>query len=143
MWDNDELDIFEEAEKRINNVLEEIYSGSISWLYDLKRNLLRPLYKIEIRDKELIATFDLPGAEREDISISATEKSLSIEAAMKKPIKLMVGGHLQRHVEFEKYAETIQLPVRIKPDKAKSTVREGRLRVSFPLAHQGRPVKVE
>ena len=143
MWDNEESDIFEEAERRINTVLEEIYSGSISWLYDLKRNLLRPLYKIEIRDKELIATFDLPGAQREDISISATEKSLSIEAAIRKPIRLMVGGHLQRHVEFERYAETIQLPVKIQPDKAKSAVKEGRLRVRFPLADHGRTIKVE
>jgi len=73
----------------------------------------------------LIATFDLPSAERDDISISATETSLSIEAAMKKPIRLMVGGHLQRHVEIEKYAETIQLPVKISLDKAKSTIRKG------------------
>jgi HSP20 family protein len=143
MWENEESDIFEETERRINAVLEEIYSGSINWLFDLKNNLLRPLYKIEIRDKELIATFDLPGAEREDISISATEKSLSIEAATKKPIRVMVGGHLQRHVEFGKYAETIQLPVKIIPDKARSTLREGRLRLRFPLAQQGRSVKVD
>jgi HSP20 family molecular chaperone IbpA len=143
MWENEESDVFEETEKRIDTVLEEIYSGSINWLFDLKNNLLRPLYKIEIRDKELIATFDLPGVKKEDISISATERSLSIEAAMKKPIKLMVGGHIQKHVEFERYAETIQLPAKIIPDKAKSTIREGRLRVRFPLAHQHRPVKVE
>lgn len=143
MWDNEESDIFEEAERRVNTVLEEIYSGSINRLYDLKRNMLRPLHKIEIRDRELIATFDLPGAEKEDISIAATQTSLSIEAVMKKPIRLMVGGHLQKRVEFEKYAETIWLPVKIIPDKAKSTIREGRLRIRFPIAHQGRTVKLE
>lgn len=143
MWESEESDIFEETERRISAVLEEIYSGSINWLFDLKKNLLRPLYKIEIRDKELVATFDLPGAKREDISISATEKSLSVEAAMKKPIRLMVGGHLQKPIEFEKYAETIHLPVRISPDKAKSTIREGRLRIRIPLAPEGRAVKVE
>jgi HSP20 family molecular chaperone IbpA len=143
MWENEESEVFEETEKRISAILEQVYSGSINWLYDMKKNLLRPLYKIEIKDRELIATFDLPGVKKEDISVSATERSLSIEAAMKKPIKLMVGGYVQKSVEFEKYAETIRLPVKIIPDKAKSTIREGRLRVRFPLAHQHRPVKVE
>jgi HSP20 family molecular chaperone IbpA len=92
MWENEESDVFEEAEKRIDTVLEEIYLGSINWLFDLKNNLLRPLHKVEIRDKELIATFDLPGVKKEDISISATERSLSIQAAMQKPIRLMVGA---------------------------------------------------
>jgi HSP20 family molecular chaperone IbpA len=143
MWENEESDVFEETESRIETVLEEIYSGSINWLFDLRNNLLRPLYKIEIRDKELIVTFDLPGVKKEDISISATERSLSIEASMTKPIKLMVGGHIQKHVEFERYAETIQLPAKIIPDKAKSTIRDDRLRIRIPLAAQGRLVKVK
>jgi HSP20 family molecular chaperone IbpA len=142
MWDNEESDTFEEADRRIDTVLEEIYSGSINWLFDLRNNLLRPLYKIDIRDKELIVTFDLPGVKKEDISISATERSLSIEASTTKPIRLMVGGHIQKHVEFERYAETIQLPAKIIPDKAKSSIRDGRLRIRIPLAAQGRLVKV-
>jgi HSP20 family protein len=143
MWENEESDIFDETERRIDSILAEIYSGSINWLYDLRKNLLRPLYRVEIRDRELIVTFDLPGTEREDITISATENTLSIQAAMKKPVKLMVGGHLQKHVEFEKYAESIRLPVKIDPDKAKATSRNGRLRVRFPLAPHGKSVRVE
>jgi HSP20 family molecular chaperone IbpA len=62
---------------------------------------------------------------------------------MKKPIRLPVGGHFQKHVESEKYAETMLLPVEISPDKAKSTMREGQLRVRILLAPQGKVIEVE
>jgi len=42
MWENEESDIFEEADRRIDTILEEIHSGSINWLFDLRKNLLLP-----------------------------------------------------------------------------------------------------
>jgi HSP20 family molecular chaperone IbpA len=54
---------------------------------------------------------------------------------MQKPIKLMVGGYVQKSVEFAKYVETIRLPVKIDPDKAKADAKNGRLRARFPVAH--------
>lgn len=142
MFENDESDILREMD-RVHSILEEIYSGSINWLYDLSRNSLKPLYKIQLRDKELEITFDLPGVHKEDISISATDQTLSLEAKTKRPIQLMVGGFLQKRVEFERYIESILLPVRIDPDKAKAKVRNGHLTIRFPVVKKGTLVKVE
>lgn len=142
MWETDESDILREMD-RVHSILEEIYSGSINWLYDLSRNSLKPLYRIQLRGKELEVTFDLPGVRKEDISISATDQTLSIEAKTKRPIQLMVGGFLQKRVEFERYIESIVLPVRIDPDKAKAKVRDGLLTVRFPVVQKGVIVKVD
>jgi HSP20 family molecular chaperone IbpA len=142
MWETDESDILREMD-RVNSILEEIYSGSINWLYDLSRNSLKPLYKLRLRERELEVTFDLPGVRKEDISISATDQTLSIEAKTERPIRLMVGGFLQKSVEFERYFESILLPVRIDPDKAKAKVRNGHLTIRFPVIEKGTVVKVE
>jgi len=142
MWETDESDILREMD-RVNSILEEIYSGSINWLYDLSRNSLKPLYKLQLKEKELEVTFDLPGVRKEDISISATDQTLSIEAKTQRPIRLMVGGFLQKRVEFERYVESILLPVRIDPDKAKARVRNGHLTIRFPVIEKGTVVKVE
>ena len=143
MWEDDELEIIEEIEKSIDTIFEEAFSSSVNWLFDVKCNVVKPLFKVEVRDTELIVRFDLPGVEKEDIRLSASEDTLSVEAKMKKPISLMVGGSLQKTVHFEKYAKKVRLPVRIEPDKGTAKVSRGMLTIRFPLTHNGMGLKVE
>jgi HSP20 family protein len=137
MWEDDESDLFDEIEREVEEIFEEAYSSSVNWLFDLEKKSVKPLFRVDVGDNELLVTIDLPGVEQKDISLSATEDALSIEAKMKKPISLMVGGSLQELVEFEKYTRKIKLPVRIEPDKARARVVKGILAIRFPLAHKG------
>lgn len=130
-------------QRQVHSIFEEVYSSSVAWLFDLRRNSIKPLHRIEVREGEMVVTFDLPGVEKEDISLSATEDELSIEAKMKRPIWLMVGGSFQKRVQFERYAKKINLPVKVDPDQAKAKVRNGLLTTRFSLAHEGTIVKVE
>ena len=143
MWEYDESDIIEEIERGIDTLFEEAYSGSVNPLFDLKRNLVKPLFRIEVKENEITVSFDLPGVEKEDILLSASEDTLSIEAKMKKPISLMVGGTIQKRVEFERYAKKVRLPVRIDPEKAKAKVTKGLLTIQFPISHKGTIVRVD
>jgi HSP20 family protein len=143
MWEDDELEIIEEIEKSVDTIFEEAFSSSVDWLFDVKRNVVKPLFMVEVRDTELIVRFDLPGVEKEEIRLSASEDTLSVEAKMKKPISLMVGGSLQKTVQFEKYAKKIRLPVRIEPDQGTAKVSRGMLTIRFPLTHKGMGLKVE
>jgi HSP20 family protein len=143
MWEDDDLEIIEEIEKSIDTIFEEEFSSSVNWLFDVKRNVVKPLFKVEVRDTELIVRFDLPGVEKQDIRLSASEDTLSVEAKMKKPISLMVGGSLQKTVQFEKYAKKVRLPVNIQPDQGTAKVSRGMLTIRFPLTHKGMSLKVE
>jgi HSP20 family molecular chaperone IbpA len=143
MWEDDESDLFDEVEKRIDATFEEAYSSSVNWLFDLNKKSVKPLFRVDIGDGELLVTIDLPGVEKKDISLSATEDTLTIEAKMKRPISLMVGGSLQELVEFEKYTKRIRLPVKIEPDKARARVVRGILAIRFPLAHKGTILTIE
>lgn len=143
MWEDDESYLFDEVEKKIDETFEEAYSSSVNWLFDLKKRSVKPLFRVDIGDGELLVTIDLPGVEKKDISLSATEDTLTIEAKMKRPISLMVGGSLQELVEFEKYTRRIRLPVKIELDKARARVVGGILAIRFPLAHKGTILTME
>ena len=86
--------------------------------------------------------FDLPFAAKEKISLTSTEDSVSVEAKMRKPITMQMGGHLQKRVEFEKYTNKIRLPVKVDPRRARAKFRNGHLVVRFPIARRGNIVKV-
>jgi HSP20 family protein len=143
MWEDDESDLFDKIERGIDEIFQEAYSSSVNWLFDLEKKSVKPLFKIDVGDHELVVTIDLPGVDKKDISLSATEDALSIEAKMKKPIWLMVGGSFQELVEFEKYTRKIRLPVKIEPDKARARVVRGILAIRFPLAHKGTRLTID
>lgn len=136
LWDDEESDTFEEVEREFNSILEEAYSSSISWLFDLERNSLKPLYRIEIGKKQVSVLMDLPGVEKQNVSVKVGEDVLSIDARMKKPITVLVGGTLQKELRFERYWKSITLPVKVDPDKARARIKNGVLKISIPLAQQ-------
>ena len=138
LWDDEESDVFEEVEREINSILEEAYSSSISWLFDLERNSLKPLYRIEVGKRQLSILIDLPGVEKQNVSVKVGEDVLSIDARMKRPVTILVGGTLQKELEFERYWKSITLPVKVDPDKARARIRNGVLKISIPLAQQTR-----
>jgi len=143
MWEDDESDLFDEIEREVEEIFEEAYSSSENWLFDLENKSVKPLFRVDVGDNELLVTIDLPGVDKKDISLSATQDALSIEAKMKTPISLMVGGSVQELVEFEKYTRKIKLPVKIEPDKARARVVKGILAIRFPLAHEGARLTIE
>ena len=143
MWEDDESDLFDEIEREVEEIFEEAYSSSVNWLFDLENKSVKPLFRVDVGDNELLVTIDLPGVDKKDISLSATQDALSIEAKMKTPISLMLGGSVQEIVEFEKYTRKIKLPVKIEPDKARARVVKGILAIRFPLAHEGARLTIE
>jgi len=143
MWEDDESDLFDEIEREVEEIFEEAYSSSVNWLFDLENKSVKPLFRVDVGDNELLVTIDLPGVDKKDISLSATQDALSIEAKMKTPISLMVGGSVQELVEFEKYTRKIKLPVKIEPDKARARVVRGILAIRFSLANKGARLTIE
>jgi HSP20 family protein len=136
LWDDEESDAIEEVEREINSILDEAYSSSISWLFDLERNSLKPLYRIEVGRRELSVLIDLPGVEKQNVSVKVDEEMLSIDARMRKPVTVLVGGTLQKELEFERYWKSITLPVKVDPNRARARMRNGVLKIRIPLAQE-------
>ena len=129
-------DAIEEVEREINSILDEAYSSSINWLFDLERNSLKPLYRIEVGRRELSVLIDLPGVEKQNVSVKVDEETLSIDARMRKPVTVSVGGTLQKELEFERYWKSITLPIKVDPDRARARMRNGVLKIRIPLAQE-------
>jgi HSP20 family protein len=124
------------------SLVEDALFGERRPLFDLKSRSLRPLFRIEATEEAVTVTLDLPRVEKKDISLTSTADTLGVEAKMRRPIKLRVGGVVQRHIVFERYTGIFTLPSRVDPEKAKATFRNGLLRVKFPTARRGSRVEI-
>jgi len=126
--------------------LSSLIEGALFWerrpLFDVKSRSLRPLFKIEATEEAVTITLDLPRVEKKDISLTSSAETLSVEAKMRSPVTLRVGGVIQKRVVFERYTGHFTLPSRVDPEKAKATFKNGLLRVKFPTVRRGNKVKI-
>src|SRR5208283_3686997 len=127
----------------LENLFPEAFGMIGGSLFDLENRSLMPLFKLQVTDEMVTATFDLPGASKDEISITCTVDTINVDAEMTRPVKLRVpGGHIERE-EFARYSKRVILPVRVDPDKGTAKFRNGIVVVKLPRQHEGKPVQIE
>jgi HSP20 family protein len=98
----------------------------------LPAQVKQPFIDILEGDKELIATVEIPGLEKEDISITLTSDRLEISAETKKEEKKEEEGYIYRERHSGKYYRAVSLPSTIDPDNAKASFKNGVLEIKMP-----------
>jgi HSP20 family protein len=96
--------------REFGNVRPSITGGRFS----LKEER-EPFVDVLTTDNEVKVIVELPGVNKEDIKLTATEKSLSINAQS----------------PDRKYSKRVELPEEVDPSSAKSTYKNGILEVTF------------
>ncbi len=105
----------------------------VRWGYFAVRGAVEPLSEIKLVKDGVEITVDLPGVSKENLSLSASEDAILIEATS------MVGGAPVR------YRKLIKMPIPIDPDGVKAKLSEnGILYIYAPAKAKGfRRVEVE
>lgn len=104
----------------------------VRWGYFSVRDIEEPLYEVKMTREGVVITVDLPGVRKEDLSISASEDAVLVEAISR------IGGAMVR------YKKLIRMPVPIDPDKVSAKLMSGILHIVAPPKEMGfRKVKVE
>ena len=83
-------------------------------------------------DKEIKATAEMPGLEKQDININVTEDRLEISAETKHEEKKEEKGYIYRERRSGSYYRAISLPSPVDPDKSKATYNNGILEIKMP-----------
>jgi HSP20 family molecular chaperone IbpA len=141
--DNDDNDDLEETGERLDRVLTYVETGMEGLLFDIRLESLKPLYRVEVTDEEVRVTLDMPRVEKDGVKLRVTARTLTVEATMRRPVKLRVAGPHQRHMQFKKYSKRIRLPEKVLPDEATARLAGGLLTIRLPILHGGTAVDVD
>lgn len=100
-----------------------------------------PLIDVCETDEEITVFADIPGVEKENIKLNATEDSLEIKAEKKEEEVKKVEYEL-RERKYLGFYRLINLPTKVDASKAKATYRNGVLEVRLPKIEAAKRVDV-
>ena len=89
------------------------------------------------------ATFELPGLNKENVSIDVHNNVLTVSGESKIEEKRDENGYAVRERRFGKFSRSIPVPQGIKEEEIKASLENGVLSVSFPrTAPEAQPKKI-
>jgi HSP20 family molecular chaperone IbpA len=118
------------------NILSELIANITEKEYKLGDNIIdkteckAPLTDVLENDSTIIVRVDLPGVEKEDISVHLIEKAIEIMAVF--PGKGDPGHYIQRERNYGKTIKRVTLPKKINEKTVKSTFKDSILTIELP-----------
>ena len=105
--------------------------------------LRSPRIDVIDREKELCVRAELPGIDKDDLTITLHDETLTLHAEVKKETHEETGTFYRRELHQGSFQRTIQLPVRVNPKEAKASFKHGLLELIVPKNPAYQPTRVE
>ncbi len=93
-----------------------------------------PVCNIQETEKNVLATFEVPGAGKDDIDLNVTEDSIEVKAERKvdKETKNKDKGYYSYMSSASQFYRRMPLPAKVDPDKSLAVYNDGVLKVTMP-----------
>ncbi len=130
---------------RVESLFEEIFSSEEAEkpMWNALQHSLEPLTEIVETPEEVIVKADLPLVRKEDLSVNVSERILTIEAKMHRPVRFERWICDRGQICFDTISKSIRLPVDVKPEEAQAYFRQGILEVRLPKKIARHRVKID
>jgi len=144
----DDIKGLRRLQRELNKSFERMWKNknNRNFLNGQRKNglsLRSPLTDLEETDKEIIIKFEIPGVDKKDIQLNATEDKVEVKVEKKQENKVEEKGFYRKERRYSGFYRVISLPAYIIPEKAKATYKDGILEFSAPKAEAKKKNKIE
>jgi len=101
---------------------------------------MRPSPSVDIyEDKDdIVVKSELPGMTKDDIEVNITANTITISGKKKAEEKIEEKNYYRLERSYGSFSRSFELPVEIKPDKAKASFKDGVLEVRLPKTEEAK-----
>jgi HSP20 family protein len=128
-------------QSEMNRVFDAFFGGAGGNGGRLRRWV--PAMDLVEKDDHLILRADLPGLDRDDVSIEIKDGALTVSGERKAEHEEKADGFYRVERAFGSFARSLSLPEGIDADKVTAEFDKGVLVVSIPKPEERRPHRVE
>jgi HSP20 family protein len=138
---------FDEIERLFDRMSRQFDDASRAWESSAPFGLAGdgepvPVDLVE-EDERFVATADLPGFERDDVTISVTDHTLRIEADHEEAAEESDGEYVRRERRHRSARRSIRLPEAVDTEAVAARMRNGVLTITLPKTEVERARTIE
>ena len=134
-----------DLERRFDNLITGGWLQSSQWELPTMSDFDLQMPRVDVleKGKKIVVRAEVPGVKKEDVEVTATDRSLTIRASSREERKEESGNYIQREIVSGSYVRTIPLPAEVDGSKAKARIKNGILHVVLPKVGKAGQKKVE
>jgi HSP20 family protein len=130
---------------RVRDEMDRIFSQTLGAQTPDGTALWSPTVDVREENGNIIVEADLPGVKKEDVEITATDDSITLEGHTQSEKEEKKDGYYRRERRSGRFLRTLPLPVTVDAEKAQASFNDGTITVTLPKvaeAPKGRKVEV-
>ena len=133
---------FRDLDKWFDEEWPEIWEWPEKWLPSLPKGTLMRTPRVDVyeSDGKVVAEFELPGVNPEDIDVEVKNDMIKVEAKAEEKKEEKKKGYFRKELSRGYYRRIVPLPVNVQESKAEASYAKGVLKVSVPKV---KPAKKE
>jgi HSP20 family protein len=101
-----------------------------------------PAIIVSATDEKLLVRAEIPGIKLEDLDISVSDDTLTVQGSRNTGEQLEGGWYHRRERESGGFSRAVRLAAEVEGDKAEATYQAGVLTVSLPLKKAAKPRQI-
>ena len=134
-----------DLERRFDALLGSSWLQPSQWELPTLADFDMQMPRVDVLDKgkKIVVRAELPGVKKEDVEVTATDRSVTIKATTREEKKDEREDYVQREIVTGSYVRTVPLPAAVDGTRAKAKVKNGILHVVLPKVGKSDTRKVE
>ena len=100
---------------------------------------------VDMFDKkdEIVLKAEIPGVEKENISISLSDNTITIKGESKKEEEVKEEDYYYAERSYGSFSRSLNLPAKVQAEKIKASFKDGILEIHLPKAEESKPKEVK
>jgi HSP20 family protein len=123
-----------ELDRAFGGLLPDGEQARLAWM---------PAVDVEQTDDEIILRFDLPGMNRDDVSIDVRDRTLVVSGERREEKEENHEGFFTRERVVGKFTRSFMLPEGVDPGTVEAQFKDGVLTVRIPRPKEEQPRQIE
>ena len=148
-WDEDFFDEFRRMREELNRMVNRLNSSFGHKMIgygkgkdlDTYRGFRTPRADIQETENKVIARFELPGAEKNDIDVNVTDNKVEVKVSKKNEKEVKKKGIYSYKGYSQHFYRALPLPADVSSDKAEAEYKNGVLTVEIPMLRKAEKKK--
>jgi HSP20 family protein len=117
--------------------------GPDHWWPARSLSLQMPVVDVYEEKDDVVVKAEIPGLSKEDIEVTLTESSLTIQGEKKKEEEIKEKNYYCSERSSGSFARRLELPVEVKTDQAKASFKDGILKIRLPKTDEAKKRRVK